>query len=102
MKRHYTTLIGILKTIEGIGLFLVLLTTAVFAAFLAHNNANSAFPQANVIGIIVGVLLSGAVLATFLFISLEWSISVIDLLSRIELNTRIAAMEQEPDQQPKN
>ncbi len=97
MKRHYSSLVKILKTLEAIGTFLILLISAIAAASIARTAAGSAFVQTNALGIIVGILLGGVVLAAVFYIGIEWSIAVIDLLSRVEMNTRLT-MEKKLDQ----
>lgn len=85
--RLYTRFISILKIIQYIGYFIVVLLSFLF--FVVTGNVIAFTPVANILFIyIIYILLQAAIGCVIVYIFTQALIAVIDLLSRIEHNTR--------------
>ena len=83
-NRLYTRLITTLKIIQFIGFFITALFLVIFFSFFGRN-LTIAGPFGT---IFLGYLIYGVITCISIYVFTEVLIAIIDLLSRIELNTR--------------
>lgn len=83
-NRLYTRFISILRIIQYIGYFVIVSFSFILTFFTVGGPAPSAFPP---IALVI-ILLQATIGCLFVYVVTQGLIAIVDLLSRIEQNTR--------------